>query len=936
MMLDFKLRAFPWRLLSVLLLSPIGCSGASARPQGTHAIPLSSTVAGVTPLPRNPCEVAAELRGKVAGFLAEGRLDRTVRLIQKANRLCVTSAPVTWGQEVSTLAELGMYAEARELAKTIEAAANAGLDAKNSAAEALARCARLDKEFPDTDEAKAEMWRLSEEASKVQDKPDEASQRLVKETFLTAWEAWHPNAKALVSAGLAAKKLGQNADAQRLFDRALVDAEKEQGHAVALELPGGLRGRPRKLAWSRDGRFIALAEWHENWGTISIFDRTWRVRVRIQLSRFDGSASLAFSPDGKTLASGKDNGKGIILWDAASGNELRTIMMRAPASYSIEYSPDGKTSIAYSPDGKTLAAGLSDTTVRVWDVATGKEIQALEGHTGKVTSVAYSPDGKTLASASADKSVRLWDVTSGKELRRLAHPIDVTSIAYSPDGKTLASGSRGHTDYTPDGKTLFYGDTLHFWNVATGKPLQALNVGGDVTSVAYSPDGKTLALGGRTAILWDVASGKERQRLVGHTFGANAVVYSPDGKMLVSISDMARVWDAATGKELQVLGERSTSIQALRYSPDGKTLASGMADNTVQLWDPHTGKQFRTLAGHTGAVQSVAYSPESDMVATGSSDKTVRLWEVASGKELRQFVGHTEAVNSVAYSPNGLTLASGSDDKTVRLWDVATGNERQTLGEYSDGGHAVAYSPNGKMLASASEYSQVLLWDVATGKRLRALVGHQAGVVAAAFSPDGMTLVSWGENDAARLWNVTTGKELRAFDEWSSYPIFSPDGKTLAGGEQDNSKVVLRDIRGMELKRFKSNDCVFLSYGYSPDGETLACGTRDGSILLFALDEGVLAATLRDAGIPGTSYVFTPSGHIDIQGPNACAARDKLACRVGVVFFPFDVCEERFFVADLLSNHKLGATSFAEPESVTPRMRCAGASPPPVPSPASP
>jgi tetratricopeptide (TPR) repeat protein len=273
----FSLRL--WLLLIAWSILPLACAGPSQPPQ--HQGQPVAKSHSPPPRPPDPCEVAAGLRGKVAGFLDEGRLDRTVRLIQKANRLCQKSAPATWTAEVSTLAALGRYAEARALAATIDADASTGDDAKKAAAEARARCDQLDKVFPETDEAKKEMRRLFGEAAalEVEGRQDEASQRAIKEKFLAAWEAWRPNGQSLVGAGFAAKRLGEKAEAQRLFDRALVELEKAQGKPVALEVPNwfseDLRG-VLAIAWSRDGRRIAVGHGQE----ISIFDLTWRENFR--------------------------------------------------------------------------------------------------------------------------------------------------------------------------------------------------------------------------------------------------------------------------------------------------------------------------------------------------------------------------------------------------------------------------------------------------------------------------------------------------------------------------------------------------------------------------------------------------------------------------------------------------------------------------------
>jgi WD40 repeat protein len=287
--------------------------------------------------------------------------------------------------------------------------------------------------------------------------------------------------------------------------------------------------------------------------------------------------SVAFSPDGKTLASANEK-KTVKLWDMATGKERAT----------FKGHKDHVWCVVFSPDGKTLASAGLDERVNLWDVVTGEERATLWEHTGLVWSVAFSPDGKTLASASSDKTVKLWDSTSGEERVTLqGHTERVVSVAFSPDGKTLASAS--------------YDKTVKLWDMATGKSRATLQGSNRVVSVAFHPDGKTLALASdKTVELWDVATGEERASLLGHAKEVLSVAFSPDGKTLVSGSDdkTVRLWEVATSKERATLEGHTETVRSVAFSPDGKTLASASSDTTVKLWDiPETKKTESTRAG---------------------------------------------------------------------------------------------------------------------------------------------------------------------------------------------------------------------------------------------------------------------------------------------------------------------------------------------------
>jgi WD40 repeat protein len=283
--------------------------------------------------------------------------------------------------------------------------------------------------------------------------------------------------------------------------------------------------------------------------------------------------SVAFSPDGKTLASGSSD-QTVKLWDVQTGALKRTLPANTPGNL--------VWSVAFSPDGKTLASANEDKQIRLWDAQTGALVRSYSGHSDAVESIAFSPDGKTLASGSSDRTVRLWDVqTAALKLTLTGHKSGswssgIWSVAFSPDGNMLASGS--------DDKTV------KLWYVRTGELKQTLAGDDEVFSVAFSPDGKTLASGGYDAKvkLWDAQTGALKQSLTGHTH---------------------RIWSVA-------------------FSPDGKTLASGNQDETVKLWDAQTGALKQTLTGHSGWVCSVAFSPDGKTLASASADKTIKLWLV--------------------------------------------------------------------------------------------------------------------------------------------------------------------------------------------------------------------------------------------------------------------------------------------------------------------
>jgi WD40 repeat protein len=333
-----------------------------------------------------------------------------------------------------------------------------------------------------------------------------------------------------------------------------------------------------------------------------------------------------------------------------------------------------------SPSAASVATAAPSVISTTGNPIQIKEIGTLTGHEGFVNSVAFSPDGKTLASSSRDGAIKLWDVATQHEIRTLKGKVStVPSIAFSPDGKTLAAGACAQQTGSrcPDG-------IITLWDISSGNELRTLKGHSEmVVSVAYSPDGKTIASGARDNMIkiWDVDTGQELGILTGHTGWIFSVAFSPDGKTLASSSldHTIRLWDVKSGQELrQLTGQTPGWAHAVVFSPDGKTLFSGgclqpqdaCTAGGVLMWDVTSGQVIHTLPGHTNAVISIALSPNGSVLASAAADKTVKIWDTSNGQELTTLNGHTEPINAVSFSPVGDLLASGSADKTIKLWAV--------------------------------------------------------------------------------------------------------------------------------------------------------------------------------------------------------------------------------------------------------------------------
>jgi len=412
----------------------------------------------------------------------------------------------------------------------------------------------------------------------------------------------------------------------------------------SLELGGILHA----LSFSPDGNYLAAAS--ED-GGIKVWD-TVTGAVVSNPPRQSGMYDIAFLSDGRYATAGQDGTTRV--WDPLTGQQV--LLLSGPTSTVI--SVDG------SPDGKRIVTGAYDGSIRIWDATPGKELMSIPAHTGIVWEVTHSPDGKRLASASVDRTVKVWDVSSGALLLSISGGDEMSdgliSVAFSPDGKLLAAGNLA--------------GRITIWDSLSGEFVTSLS--GHTTmavDLAFSPDGKRLASASwdGTAMVRDLEN-QDTLTIKVHppAVWITSIAFSPDGKTVFTGADekFVRQWDSVTGQEIRSYASDGNEIYGVAVSPDGNLLTGSDQDGTIHVWDVKTGEILHVLTGHAGLGLRVTFSNDSTRLASVSFDRLAKVWDVTTGEELGSLYGNASNVYSASFSPDGSQLVTSGADGSIRFY----------------------------------------------------------------------------------------------------------------------------------------------------------------------------------------------------------------------------------------------------------------------------
>jgi WD40 repeat protein len=542
------------------------------------------------------------------------------------------------------------------------------------------------------------------------------------------------------------------------------------------------------VAFSQDGKHLAAA----GGDAYSIWDvTTGEVQLKQRLPKGERALAIAFAAGGKTLV--------VLNWRSAGvGAKTETVLRSLPVDRSAKGGlllPAMKSirSLSVSPDGKTLALGKEDGLLLI-DAKTGKQSRVLPLERNLIRRNAISANG-VLATTGAEKgSIHLWDAVTGEKKRELAgHTAHIRHLAFSADGRRLVSS--GDDTFRVWDVASGEAVVVHQGNASAGVGCVALSPDGK--AVAEGSINGVFRVG-----LWNVATGKEVAGPQGHFSPIKHVAFSKDGKILTAGGygdPTVRVWEPANGKQLAVFQEPDF-LHRLAFSPDGRSVAFAKRDHTISLRDLATDKDKGRLAGNAGSVQALAFAPDGKTLAVGYCQTTkgyvctMILWDVASGKKIRQLQTPGASINSVAFSPDGKKLLSANSG--IRQWDPQTGDalgDLPTKGTGVSGHDVLRFSPDGIHLAAPSYPTGFGVWKLATREFVGRFDGDGLTVRSVAFSADGCLFACGKEDGTVELWQVQNWKVLGKGQgpRGRVYVVrFAADDSMLISGHADTTALV--------------------------------------------------------------------------------------------------------------------------------------------------
>jgi WD40 repeat protein len=726
--------------------------------------------------------------------------------------------------------------------------------------------------------------------------------------------------------------------------------------AAATETPdvfvqiGHLGRRITSVAFSPDGKHAFSGSWDK---TIKIWDVSTGREIRTISEPRDKISSIAVSPSEKYILSAEEGMAGNIkLWDTVSGKKIRTFNSHNDTPFEIV--------VAVTPDGKYAISGAPDKTLKLWDIASGNEVRSFSGNTAGIASIAVTPDGKYVVAGSRDNAettsganvkshdstIRMWEISTGRQVMACNTGTGwVQAVAVSPDGKNLISAD--------------FDDSARMWELPSGKQVKVFQTGG-AASVAISPDGKFVLFGGCEDLqLWDIASGKKIKVFKEPSGWVRSVAISPDGKYALSGSDSnaVKLWKIKPDKEMttrfqqlrnwlssklgdsrsieetdkpvRIFGGNARPVASVSVGTSGNTMLIGQNAGSLNFWDIANGRQIKTIH-HTLGVTSAVISPDGTRAAAGGWDfpanrSVVKLWDIKTGKEISTLKNEGKYSDHwsrpFAFTRNNRDVLWSNGGVDLILSDIATGKEIKRLSEPRFDITNAMMSGDGRNAVSVNSLGWLYVWDVPANRLIKTFKGKSVGygyTYEGGISGDGKTalfvnMIITGYSTARlifRFWDFGKNKVVKtkvAKYDWSALPAgdginridavaLSPDGRFALLGDFGSRELHLWDISGgKEIRIFKGPTNDISSMGISPNGKYVYSGSMDGTTRLWNISTGQEIAKFISFA-DGEWIAITPEGYY-----NASANGDKyLNVRIGNSVYGIENYREAFYRPNLV------------------------------------